>query len=152
MNLGFWLSTTLAIPGFEDCHNDDSIFGGDTSFLSRVQCVWRYLEFLDQQFHRLSALEKQVMYCLAKSGVCDTTKVAGYCPNSLLSTITARVSATAIADWERSWYFYPTACNYGVHNWVKQLCGNFFRTTSFSRLLSINYILFRSNPLCLTLN
>jgi len=87
-----------------------------------------------------------------KSGVCDTTKVVeDIAPTvSYRQLLEARVSTL---DWERAWYFYPTACNYGVHNWaVKQLCGNFFRTTSFSRLLSINYIPFRSNPLCLTLN
>jgi len=31
--------------------------------------------FLDQQFHRLSALEKQLMYCLASYRVCEMPKL-----------------------------------------------------------------------------
>jgi len=45
-----------------------------------VHRVWRYLEFLDQQFHRLSALEKQVMYCLAKNQSVYTTKLEDIAP------------------------------------------------------------------------
>jgi len=41
-------------------------------------------ELLDQQFHRLSALEKQVD-CLASYRVCEIAKAGRvYCPNSLL--------------------------------------------------------------------
>ena len=51
-----------------------SLFGGDiSSFLEQGTVVFGDIwNFLDQQFHRLSALEKQVMYCLAKNQECVT--------------------------------------------------------------------------------
>ena len=51
-----------------------SLFGGDiSSFLEQGTVVFGDIwNFLDQQFHRLSALEKQVMYYLAKNQECVT--------------------------------------------------------------------------------
>jgi len=147
MNPGFWLST-LAIPGLKIATTtiQSYLVGIFLASWSRVQSCLAIFGIFRPAVSSLVILEAGDVLFGKKSGVCDTTKVArGYCPNSLLSTIARSARVSAHADWERHGTFTQLPV---IMEWAtERLYAEIFQDSSFSRLLSINYILFRSNPL-----